>query len=216
MAVNLQGAPAPIRATRAHDFFSCNPEGDCLFSVRAGIPASNALESASCFLDVARSSVRQIAEDGGSASEYAADHLITLAKALIDALPRDTSGDDPGSRQLSAVLERIGELFDGLVLIVNPEIGALAANDASQFIEWVRDQRERRCSMSRAIKGAPEHAEQDAVDAFAVRIAAVEINPFVGFVGFKDTADNVHEDCHSLNFQLSSFLDAYPKRKPLA
>ena len=142
MAVNTQGATASIRATRAYDFFSCNPEGDCLFSVRAGIPAGDALEMASCFLDVARSASRQRGEEGGGASEYAADHLITLAKALIDALPRDASGDDRGSRQLSAVLERIGELFDGLVLIVNPEIGALAANDASQFIAWVRTLRQ--------------------------------------------------------------------------
>ncbi|MBS1185276.1 MAG: hypothetical protein H6R09_877 [Proteobacteria bacterium] len=92
MPNTTNGAAAPIRATHAHDFFSCNSEGDCLFSVRAGIPAGDALEMASCFLDVARSAVRQLSdESAGDSSDdgnssYAADHLITLAKALIDAL----------------------------------------------------------------------------------------------------------------------------------
>ena len=51
--------------------------------------------------------------------------------------------------------------------------------------------------MSRAIKNAPE---QDAIDAFAVRIAASKINPFVGFTGFKDTADNVRQGLKFIEF----------------
>ena len=54
--------------------------------------------------------------------------------------------------------------------------------------------------MSRAIKDAPEHAEQDAVAAFAVRVAASKINPFVGFIGFKDTADNVRQGLKFIEF----------------
>lgn len=145
MPNTINGAPAPIRATSAYDFCFYKRERDsldCLFSVRAGIPADDALEMASCFLDAARSVAQRLVEDSGGASAYAAEQLITQAKALIDALLLDTSGDDSGARQSSAVLERIGELFDGLSLIVNPEISASAAKEASQFIEWVRDQRQ--------------------------------------------------------------------------
>lgn len=96
------GAPAPICATRAYDFCSYNPERDCLFSVRAGIPAGDALEMASCFLDVARSAMRQLGEDGGGASAYAADHLITQAKALGRCAVAGAAGkDDHAATRLS-------------------------------------------------------------------------------------------------------------------
>lgn len=76
---------APERTTAQHPFFSCNARDDLLFSVRAGIPADDALEQASCFLAAARTTVYQVAEKVGSESVYGAGYLVEMAKALVDA-----------------------------------------------------------------------------------------------------------------------------------
>lgn len=84
---DTQGAPAPApeRATAQHPFFSCNIRDDLLFSVRAGIPANDALEQASSFLAAAGSTVYQVAEKVGGESAYAAGYLVEMAKAIVDA-----------------------------------------------------------------------------------------------------------------------------------
>ena len=136
------GARAPIRATCAHDFCSYNSERDCLFSVRAGVPADDALDMASCLLDAASATVRQFDEAGIGPSAYAAEQLIVQAKALIDALAPDAAGDDPADRRFADVLERIGRLFDEGACIVNPDADALAAKDAADFLAWIGAQRQ--------------------------------------------------------------------------
>lgn len=150
MANLNHGAAAPILATRSHAFYSYNPEHDCLFSVRPGVPADDALNMASCFLDVAGSLVCRLGEDYDSNSAHAADymnsahaadHMITQAKALIDALDLGEPANDPRSsvdydRRRRDVIERMVCLFDEGAFIVNPAAGELAAKDAQRFLEW--------------------------------------------------------------------------------
>lgn len=74
-----------IQRTEALAFFSCNPQHEKLFMVRDGIPAMNALEQASCFLDSARTIAGYAGQSNDAALMFAATYLIDLAKAVIDA-----------------------------------------------------------------------------------------------------------------------------------
>lgn len=78
------------RTTAVHPFFSSNRTRQGLFSVQPRVPASDALRTASEFLNVAGNAAHDLGEDNGSI--YALEHVITMAQALIDAveLPRVT------------------------------------------------------------------------------------------------------------------------------
>lgn len=78
-------APTPQRVTKHHRFFQVNLRGDLLFCVREDIPAANALEQASNFLDAAVAAVYQAAEASDTAVAYAAAYLTEMAKAIVDA-----------------------------------------------------------------------------------------------------------------------------------
>lgn len=78
-------AQAPTRVTAQHPFFSCNPSGDQLFSVRENISATDALEQASCFMAAARHATYQAADDANSEAVFGAAYLIEMAKAVLDA-----------------------------------------------------------------------------------------------------------------------------------
>lgn len=79
------------RVTREIPFFSCNPNGDSLFTVRAGLPLEDALNEASCFLGAAQGVVSDAAMDLSgpehpeSRDIFAALYLVQFAKALVDA-----------------------------------------------------------------------------------------------------------------------------------
>lgn len=87
------------RQTAQHPFFSANPQGDLLFSVRADIPATDALEQASCFLSAARSAVYEAAEGSARESMYGAAYLVDMAKAIVDSailsLDAEEAGNEP-------------------------------------------------------------------------------------------------------------------------
>lgn len=78
-------AQAPTRVTAQHPFFSCNPAGDELFSVRPGMPVFDALEQASCFMAAARDATYQAADLVQSDSVSGAAYLIEMAKAVLDS-----------------------------------------------------------------------------------------------------------------------------------
>ncbi len=85
---NTQPTSASSRATARHPFVRANANGDLLFEVRAGVPAINALELASCYM----ASARDLAGDCASAAEgenpdhlWGAFYLIEMAKAVLDS-----------------------------------------------------------------------------------------------------------------------------------
>ena len=88
------------RLTSQMDFERCNANGDLLFSVRAGVNAVDALETASCYMASARhlaqSLANELSEDGGNDRVWAAYYLITMAKAVLDAAVGRVADEDRG------------------------------------------------------------------------------------------------------------------------
>ena len=73
-----------LTTTAAHDFFSCSQAQETLFAVRPGIAAFEALEMASCLLDVARTCAYESTEAENLSS--AAAYLTEMAKAVVDSV----------------------------------------------------------------------------------------------------------------------------------
>lgn len=70
--------------TDAQDF--CHFQRGALFSVNKGFDVIDALEHASCLLDIANKLTLNVACDtAGSTEAHAAQHLGEMAKALVDA-----------------------------------------------------------------------------------------------------------------------------------
>ena len=70
--------------TAARDFFLCSGGKETLFAVRPGIAAFEALEMASCLLDVARTCAYESTEAENLSS--AAAYLTDMAKAVVDSV----------------------------------------------------------------------------------------------------------------------------------
>jgi hypothetical protein len=86
MSKTAQGAAAPVRKTQLYPFFSCNPARDALFAVREGVPALDALQQASCFLEAARDAAYSSASsDEPLNAMWATAYLVDVAKAVVDA-----------------------------------------------------------------------------------------------------------------------------------
>ena len=83
-ASSLQGVTATER------FLSCNSKQTKLFSVNPGVPAGDALETASCFLGDALNALG--IEDNPC---FAAQRCIEFAKAAIDAVIAGTKETKP-------------------------------------------------------------------------------------------------------------------------
>lgn len=66
--------------------FQCNPAGDYLLSIKSGIPASDALQHASLFLNNVVGLLDSLNDEERNHITEAACHLATLAKAAIDAV----------------------------------------------------------------------------------------------------------------------------------
>lgn len=81
--VNSQGAHTPELTTPV-SFFRANSQAQNLFSVVAGIPATDALSHASCLLDCAISLLED--DTATSAAAEGASRLLEMAKAAIDAV----------------------------------------------------------------------------------------------------------------------------------
>ena len=88
MADTALGAPSR-RLTTPVAFESCNPAGELLFEVRAGVPAVDALEMASCYMAAARDATErpavELSENGFNDRVWGAFYLIKMAKAALDA-----------------------------------------------------------------------------------------------------------------------------------
>lgn len=87
MATRTQGASAQSY-TAKHPFNRCNHAGHLLFEVRAGVPAIDALETASCFMTSARDIAAEVAgnAEGENPNHYwGAFYLIEMAKAVLDS-----------------------------------------------------------------------------------------------------------------------------------
>ena len=122
-------------ATDATGFYEYSSSQAKLFSVLPGVPADGALEAASNFLDVARDCVYQCEGNFSNAAAY----LIEMAKAVVDSLVR---GTDAQPDDAAHVFERLTELHEKGVLIINPAIGAIEREDAKGFLQWASQQAE--------------------------------------------------------------------------
>ena len=122
-------------ATDATGFYEYSSSQAKLFSVLPGVPADGALEAASCFLDVAR----DCAYSGEGNFSNAAAYLIEMAKAVVDSL---VSGTDAQPDDAAHVFERLTELHEKGVLIINPAISVSEREDAKGFLQWASQQAE--------------------------------------------------------------------------
>lgn len=73
------------KTTHAYPFFSCNPQGTALFSVRPGVSSIDALQIASCFLTSARDAAYSATAHTDSSDVFATAYLVEMAKSVVDA-----------------------------------------------------------------------------------------------------------------------------------
>lgn len=78
----------PNITTEHTSFFTCASGRllEPIFSVREGIPIEDAMNLASCFLDVARDSAYESADGKSSHQAHSAAYLIEMAKGIIDSV----------------------------------------------------------------------------------------------------------------------------------
>lgn len=86
------------KTTHAYPFFSCNPQGTALFSVRPGVSSIDALQLASCFLTSARDAAYGATEHTDSSDVFAAAYLIDMAQAVVDAAIAGMIGEKNAAR----------------------------------------------------------------------------------------------------------------------
>lgn len=77
------GAAAPKRITALHEFF--NSGNDDLFAVRQGARTIDALQQASCFLEVAHDAIDRLAAESESLQAFGALYLLTFARGAVSA-----------------------------------------------------------------------------------------------------------------------------------
>lgn len=78
--------PAVQSLTAAHAFFSCGRPDQNLFEVRSGIPAKDALETASCFLSTIVGQVYEMAQEIDSSEAHSAAYLLEMVKGIVDSV----------------------------------------------------------------------------------------------------------------------------------
>lgn len=122
--------------TTASVAFSAYTKND-LFSVVPGVSFGAALEEISLLLDIAKRVGERSAMDAdGDSLMFASVHMIGMAKAVVDSISFD---DSDGNSRDEAVLQRLHRLCDEGVLVVSPQAGKPAADDARQFLRWVAE-----------------------------------------------------------------------------
>lgn len=72
-------------ATTFHPFFTLSPNAGFLFEVRAGVPLTEALQTASNFLAAASAAANELAEDRDDPKAFGVAYLIAMARAAVDA-----------------------------------------------------------------------------------------------------------------------------------
>ena len=137
MASTLQGV------TASFPFFSCNTDQTPLFSVNSGVPVENALEMVQCFLDDALVAMSQDEE-----VNFAAQRLVTLAKAVLDATVNGLPENQPdkpaavgipqGKYRYFDVITQIHQLHRDGALIISPEASNLDEAEALCVFDMVR------------------------------------------------------------------------------
>lgn len=119
--------------------FSANTKND-LFSVVPGVSFDAALEEVSILLDIAKSVGERAAMDAnGNNLMFASVHMIGMAKAVVDSISFDEQLDSDRSSRDEAIQQRLYRLCDEGVLVISPQAGKPAADDARQFLRWVAE-----------------------------------------------------------------------------
>jgi hypothetical protein len=73
-------------------FFSCNSNGDQLFSVNSTPPLIDALEMAHCFLVTAESNLRDTADRLNDSTAWASVYMLEMACAIVAAAVSSSYG----------------------------------------------------------------------------------------------------------------------------
>ena len=76
------------RKTEEHGFFSCNPDGDNIFSVRQGLPVDDAINVASAIMASATETIRSMAEKHDDSELWGALYLLQMAAATMESVSR--------------------------------------------------------------------------------------------------------------------------------
>lgn len=80
--------PTPKAVTKQYDFLNATPAGDCLFSVRGGIPLTDAFDQLSVLLSQGQAVVEAAAtnSDDSPGTNWAASQLLEFSHALVQAM----------------------------------------------------------------------------------------------------------------------------------
>jgi hypothetical protein len=81
---------SPQAVTVQSDFWNATPNADKLFSVRGGIPLSDAFDQLSLLLAASKSAVDDVcttvSQDAVPQSQWAASHMLEFSYALVQAM----------------------------------------------------------------------------------------------------------------------------------
>lgn len=123
-----------LTTTAANNFFPCSGSNEALFAVRPGIAAYEALEMASCLIDVARTCAYESME--AENLSLATAYLTEMAKSVVDSLL--IGGTTQPDEHLQAnVFERLSALRESGAIVINKDASSLEQNDAQGFLDWV-------------------------------------------------------------------------------
>jgi hypothetical protein len=86
------------RKTEEHGFFSCNPDGDNLFSVRQGLPVDDAISVASAIMASATETIRSMAEKHDDSELWGALYLLEMVGATMAAASRGLMAESNSDR----------------------------------------------------------------------------------------------------------------------
>lgn len=85
----MENTTHTVRAvTQQYDFHNATPNGEKLFSVRGGIPLSDAFNELSLYLSAVQSVIDTVATSGGqdACANWAASHLMEFTYALVQSM----------------------------------------------------------------------------------------------------------------------------------
>jgi len=92
----MKSPTMPVTGAEEFRAVLCGPEGQKLFSVKAGLPVFDALEEAACILDTALGVIRECpaAEGLGPSSTHAVSNLLEQVGACLGAILGSPNIDD--------------------------------------------------------------------------------------------------------------------------
>jgi hypothetical protein len=96
MGAAMSNIPSPCAPARTKSFpFAPLVSSREMFQVNPGIPAVEALSTASCYLDVALDLSREMAMEANNNNAWVPVYMIELAKAIIDSIEDTEEGGRP-------------------------------------------------------------------------------------------------------------------------